>query len=712
MQNITRTVYTHMSTTNKSFLEMHYFLKSIGIKNNAFMLALLDPDLASIDPYDKNLNFFMKQKILRECMCNYWYFIREVVRIPDEGGNGLKYQLHRGNLALSFCMELNLNIFLELTRQQFKTVSALVRYLYEFNFGTSNSVIGFLNKDKEASKENLAKLKDIRKALPAYLRMDQDFNTDGKRIKTPDTVETLQHKTNGNRIRTFSSATSKIKAQNLIRGKTLPFLWLDEYAFIAHNSIIYTNGVPALQTAWMNAKKNNAPYGVLITTTPGFLADDEGLDAFEKKNKATEFDESWYDFSYEQIMTIVEANSASSFVYIRFTYQQLGRDEEWFANICKTMEYKWVDIRREVLLEWSYSSQNSPFTQEDLEIVGSFVKEPIKRIYFLGKYLFNIYDNLELRNGIPKYPPLIGVDVSGGYQRDSSAITCICSRTTRVVADFKNNCISTPELARVIYELVTKYMSNAIVNIERNGGYGASVLAKLIPTNIKKNLYFEIKDKVIEERNDGIKMQRRTQKTKVYGLDSTKAIRELLIQILRERMQYHKDKFISKELFNELRTLEVKRSGRVEHSDITHDDVVFSYLMAMYIWYEGKNLRETWGIEKSSILTDEDMNEVLPDIAEDTKSIITDIINSGDENLNSTISQDIKALQDNSGMLYSDWFQAELQKDNDALIQILSTQQGKEAYARQFNTPVEDLNIHQVTIPEEVFINFYNNENQ
>ena len=50
------TVYYHMSTTNKSFLEVHQYLKDSGIENNRFMLALLDPDLARIDPHDPNLN--------------------------------------------------------------------------------------------------------------------------------------------------------------------------------------------------------------------------------------------------------------------------------------------------------------------------------------------------------------------------------------------------------------------------------------------------------------------------------------------------------------------------------------------------------------------------------------------------------------------------------------------------------------------------------
>ena len=67
-----RTIYSHKTTKNKSFLDMHHYLKSIGIKNNEFMLALIDPDLEYINPHDPHLNAYYKQKVLRECMCNYW----------------------------------------------------------------------------------------------------------------------------------------------------------------------------------------------------------------------------------------------------------------------------------------------------------------------------------------------------------------------------------------------------------------------------------------------------------------------------------------------------------------------------------------------------------------------------------------------------------------------------------------------------------------
>lgn len=65
-------LFRQYTTKNKSFLDMHRYLKSIGVKNNEFMLTLIDPDLDGIDPHDPTLNTFYKQKILREVLCNYW----------------------------------------------------------------------------------------------------------------------------------------------------------------------------------------------------------------------------------------------------------------------------------------------------------------------------------------------------------------------------------------------------------------------------------------------------------------------------------------------------------------------------------------------------------------------------------------------------------------------------------------------------------------
>ena len=234
-------------------------------------------------------------------------------------------------------------------------------------------------------------------------------------------------------------------------------------------------------------------------------------------------------------------------------------------------------------------------------------------------------------------------------------------------------------------------MPNAVVNVERNGGFGASVLAKLINSDIKRNLYFEIKDKVIEEQNDGTKVIKRTQKTKVYGLDSTKSKRELLIQILRERVDNHKDKFISKRIYDELVGMEVKRNGKVEHSSNSHDDLVFAYLMAMYVWYEGKDLKEHFNILKTTIKTDEDIDEVMYGLEEKFSDITEEIRESYSPD-NKEYNDELKAMAKAQGILYSKFIEQELAKDNASLAKLLATRKdARQAYGNMYNIPQEEL---------------------
>ena len=699
------TVYYHMSTTNKSFLEIHKFLEDSGIRNNKFMLVLLDPDLARIDPHDPSLNSIMKTKVLRECLYNPWYFFREVVRIPDSGqATGVKFELTRGNLALIFCLMMNLNIFLEQPRQTGKTISSLCWYLYLFNFGTANAEMSFLNKKLDDSTLNLQRVREIRELLPSYLKMDQAFAPDGSRIRGKNNVQTLQHPVNGNRIRTVASARNKVSAASLMRGRTTPIIYIDEYGFIPYNSIIYTNMVPAFNTAANNARRNGSPYGMVVTTTPGMLTTDEGIEAFTMKEGATPFSERWYDLSVEEIRNIISSNTNSNFVYIKYTYQQLGKSEEWFKELCITMRKDWDAIRREVLLEWSASSANSPFRAEDLDIIKGLVRQPINTVLLLNKYELKIYEKM-----YEKHPPLIGVDVSGGYQRDSSAITVVDSYTTRVTAELNSNFISTPELAMVIYDIVSRWMPNAVVNIERNGGFGSSVIARLMQTSIRKNLYYTIKDKVVEERVTGAQVHRKTQKTKVYGSDSTKQEREALMEILRDRVDYHKDKIISPTIYEELCGLEVKKNGRIEHSANTHDDQVFSWLWALHIYYNGGDLMNDWGIQKRVLRTDADLEEAVVDIHEDAENVIEEL----DITDNVEVQEQLKVLNDAPGkMLYEQWMQEETRKDQECMDRLMASKMVQQAMINRYHMMPNTGESVVQTIPTDVFLNFNKDTSQ
>lgn len=464
-----RYVTIHKSTTNKSFLDMHYYLKNKGIQNNDFFLSIFDTGLIGVDPRDPNLPQHMKARVLQEVRINYWYFLREVVVIPDQGGtvsSGVRYKLHRGNLAMNFLYTLNYNMFVEMPRQHGKTVAAVCRYLWCYNFATSNSEIMFMHKDHNGSKSNLKKLKEIRDALPSYLRLDSAVNSEGKKLKVPNTVVMIQHPYNNNMIKTYPSARTKDAANNLGRGATMPIQYYDEFAFMPYNKEVYLAATPAFSTASQNAKRNGAPYGMVLTTTPGDLLTDSGIYAYDIRNKATPWNEKYYDFNWEQLEGLRKSNTNNTFFLISYSYQQLGSGQEYFTRMVTEMNKEWPAIRREVMLEWAETANNCPFSQEELDIIKSFNREPIRQVLFgkFGQYVFNIYEDIDL-----SYPPIIGVDVAGATFNDSSAITVIDSHTTRVCATLNCNYMPADDLAEVLYELVVKYMPNAIINIERNG---------------------------------------------------------------------------------------------------------------------------------------------------------------------------------------------------------------------------------------------------
>lgn len=610
---------------------------------------------------------------------------------------------------------LNWNMFLEIPRQNGKTVSALCYYLWVFLFGTRNSKMLFLNKKLEDSKMNLQTLKDIRAALPDYLRMDAVYGADGKRIKAKNNVEQIQNLSNNNLIKTAPSARNKMLASNLGRGATLPFLYFDEYAFIPFNYMIYQTAAPAFSTASRNAAMNGAPYGMLITTTPGDLLSDEGKEAFQTKEMATRFSETWYDATGDELKEIRQANTKSNFVYIRYTYKELGRTDEYFEEMVKTLKSNWAAIRREVLLEWSESTENSPFEKNDLDAVKRLIRKPIRQIW-IGKpvYVFNIY-----KDGLfYKYPPIIGVDPSGGFSHDSSAITIIDTQTTEVLATFNCNFIPITDLAKVIYQLVVEKMPNAIINVERNGGFGSSVLAYLLSKpEIKKNIYYEVKDRVFEEKYEGITTVRNTKKVKVYGCDNTKENRLKLMEILRDRMMYHKDKFHAEIIYNELSQLEVKKNGRIEHADNGHDDQIFSYLWALYVWYYGKNLMENWHLQKTELKIDDEF-EIDDTVYQENNikdigmEIVEDVYDYDDTEDSANVSKQIKSISGKS-MLHSDFVRQQEKEDEEALNKLLATNPlARRAYSKKYHIDEEELNGPSYNTLSDIdsFYNDYDNE--
>ena len=209
---------------------------------------------------------------------------------------------------------------------------------------------------------------------------------------------------------------------------------------------------------------------------------------------------------------------------------------------------------------------------------------------------------------------------------------------------------------------------------------------------IKDRLYYEIKDRVLEEKFDGVHVIKHKKKTKVYGMDNTGETRPQLIQILRERGRDHKDKFVIEDLYDEFRALEIRPSGRVEANRNFHDDMTFAYLMAMYVWYYGSNIHQ-WDIDKTTIKTDEDVDEEVYGDDSKYKSVVKEFnqketIHQHDENSDGyNAIRDLSKAKSKMGIMYHEWENKQYEEDKKALQTILSTLQGREAYAKRYNVP-------------------------
>ena len=242
-------------------------------------------------------------------------------------------------------------------------------------------------------------------------------------------------------------------------------------------------------------------------------------------------------------------------------------------------------------------------------------------------------------------------------------------------------------------------------------GFGSTVIAKLIKMGLKRNLYYEIKDVTVEERQDGVRKKKKKIRTKVYGLNSTKAVRQLLIDILIDRSENHKDKFISPIIYEEMLGMEIKRNGKVEHSASTHDDQVFSMLMALYVWYEGVNLSERFGIKKCSIKTDDEVDEQLDYYNDETVEIV-DHFNQKTE-VEEYIEQDLENAIKAGGIPLDQFLKKREAEEKEYINNLIMTPLGEKAYRQKYqipdNVPIYNTqtNGSQTTIPDSVFNNFY-----
>lgn len=605
-------------TSNLSFLQVAKDLKTVGIKNFYFMLELKNPALAGINPYadevagnkEKNIpaNDPICVAILTECIQNPWYFVREVARIPVAGTSGVKFLLNRATCAVFWCFLNNIDSYITISRQIGKTESIITILDWAFNFGASNTQMGFLNYDQTKASDNLDKLKVQYKLLPEYLRLNFTFNEEtNKKKEMEGNVRSYKNIRNGNVINTKSKATSKEAAMKIGRGSTEAIFYSDETEFTNWIDEIMASNGPAFVTAHDNAVNNNSASARIFSSTPGDLDAKAGKEAQRILKETVKWSESFYDKDPAEVREFVETNSKNRIVYIEYPYYLLGKGEKYYRDQVASLSGDKIRIRREILLQRIHGSSDSPFDPEDLEklndLKGSVVEE-----YFLldGNYKLDVYTPL-IRDRIY----FMGIDVADSYgaDSDSNAIEIFDPYTFKTVAEFKSPYISPPNLVRLVLQLMRKFIPNAIIIPERNKG--AALIASLLETPVRDRIYKEEKNTLnqFEKLDRQGYLEWQAQSRRDYGVWTGAKSRTEMYRLLEALVRENKEAFVTDGLINEIMGL-VTKNGKIQAVSPNHDDCVMAWLMNIFVYYYGNNLQR-FGFIKGELPAEERQNKGL-----------------------------------------------------------------------------------------------------
>ena len=598
----------HFNTTNASFLKVHIFLKKKGIKNNTFFLELLDDSLADVDPFNESeLTNEQKQRILVECARNPWYFFREVLRIPAAGL--IRFELNLGNLASIWCCLNSINHYLILPRQIGKTQCEMAVFLWIMYFGGQNCGIKLFAQSDVKINDNMSRIKTMRDNLPLYMQLRQPLDKNGEMI----TYNTL-----GNKISGMAPARSEAIANQKFRGESYNLCNYDEHAFIPYIEQQYRSSVLAYMENARKAEKNKQLHYISITTTAGYLNTDEGQFSFNFKNNCFDFTEQLYDLDIEEVRELIRNNAKNNFIYIEYQYWDLGKGDDYYEEQCKALEYDKDAIDREVLCKWKAVSTVHPLGQQALSLLEKNKRSPTHTVVLNKIFRMKIYKDPEKIDW--SVPYIIGGDCANNVGSDYSALVVIDPYTYEVIATIRTNMFSTMLFAGMLADLMTKYFYRSILVLERNLN-GATIIDRLIEINfsLASRIYGPLDEK--------------TNKVKEFGINTNEQSRKMVYgQVLKIAVDDSYDRIYDKVIIDEISALITTRTGRIDHPQGGHDDLLISYLFTRWFLLFGNNIDRyinplTIGcmlkdFEKNK--GDEDkmrsiMNEKLSDISEDAK---------------------------------------------------------------------------------------------
>ena len=590
-----------LSTKNLSFLKMSLLLNEMGIHNNLFPLALYDKDLKGIDPHDLHDDSLeLKQRIAWEAKRNPIYAMRELIRVSASGTGGIRYILNRSNLAQAWCFFNSINSFQVMPRQIGKsvgTMSLACIYLYIMAYNVN---WGMFCKGNKLQYENVDRLKKLRDSLPKWLLHQTAEDTNNK--------EGIYYKALQNGFLTFVAQSDKQAAGDQARGQSFAVENWDEICYYNNIDLSYDSATAGMDTAGEQAYKSGVPSAIIMTSTAGDIDDPRGRWCYHTACDALRFTEHLYDMKdREALLDTLHTNSKNNYIYIEFSYKQIGKSDEWFERVTRNKSKRVIE--KDYLNIWQMGGSSSIFSQELLKKMQASRRDPVV-VTNNESLIIKWYDdpNILLNDeGLRRRPYVMGLDTSDNVGRDFTTMCMLDPYDMHIVCTFKCNTTNLAFVAKTVMDILNKFPRSIFIPERNKLG---SMFIDFIFAETRRDLFDPLtriynlyNQKYTSENPIGTLNYDDGTVRRNFGFTTSKSAtsREFLYStVLMTALKLVGDRLYDASIIDEISGISV-RNGRVDHSEKGHDDLLIAFLLAAYFILFGANHR-LYGISPDEFL--------------------------------------------------------------------------------------------------------------
>lgn len=605
--------FPNVHTRNKSFIDLAIKYKMMGVSNNKFLLALHDYRLMDIDPHNPNLSQEEIGLILAECDRNLWYFMREVVRIPQKGGDSIPLIANRANIGATWALLAGMLVYLEQIRQTGKTILMATIINYIISIYGRNSTANLLTKDDNLRVKTMADIRAVAEELPPYMQ-----------LRTGEDTYNMSEMSIGvlkNNLKIHVPQASIKGADKVGRGFTSEWGFGDEIAYITNAEISIPVMLSAGTAARNSARRNGRLYGTLLASTSGKLNDPDGKYAYTIIQSCAPFTEHLYDAKDHDDLSKVVRTAGRGFdrVYISFNHRQMGYSDEWLRRAIDESLSKGAGANRDFFNIWEVGTESHPLEKEVLEVISQSKTEPVFTEITGDSYTLNWYIPKDDRaRMLSQTPHIITLDTSEGIGADDYGLTILNADDGSVVAAGVFNHVDSLKFIPYFADFLLTYP--AMVGVIERKSTGSVVLRGVIDILLKNghDPFTRLFNQVVNEPHEhpteweALKTSPRfrgkdfyNKSIKLFGfvtsgsgpMSRASLYGEVFWTASNEYGHLIKDPTLVKQIEGL-----VEKNNRIDHNATGNDDLVVAYLLGMWFLMRGNNLKH-YKINPLSVLT-------------------------------------------------------------------------------------------------------------